>query len=107
MLTKVKYLNLIVVYEFADTDDNCAVKMHATNIKFNMEKGEYEDYDSNKKEIKSLAEIVYTEEKLAQMIRVWIFRWELSYTSKDPKASPRGGYSFYQFQKFLKKTIQT
>lgn len=105
MLSKVEYLNLILIYEFADTNDNCEIKMHATNVKFNIEEGVYEDYDSNKNGINSFANSEYVEEKTAQMIRVWIFRWNLNYTSNDARASPKGGSSYAQYQKFLQRVV--
>ena len=91
-----------MAYEFTDSLDDFKIKMHATNVRFEMKKGSYLDLDTNNEEIKSLAEHTYLEQKFSEAIRVYILAWKLVFTSKDPKEKFQGKkYSYDDINKWL------
>ena len=46
-LARIPYTNMIIAYELVDVDDDCALKKHATHVRFDMDTGQYKDYDYN------------------------------------------------------------
>ena len=51
VMTRFLRTNFIIVYEYTDINDHFAIKMHAVNVIFSMERGAYLMYDSNEEEV--------------------------------------------------------
>ena len=83
LLSRFEEGNLVLLQEFMDVNDKMKTKMHATNVRFNFEEGNFIEYDSNQDQEKNMSDLNYVLERFVTTNRIYILTWQLVFTNKD------------------------